>query len=77
MLIDASIATPTSTPQDNDRGVPKQLIRRAAKSGDLERIRVRHFCCRIATRYDKLAAHFAFVELAPIRLWLHVYEFTA
>jgi transposase len=32
---------------------------------------------RIATRYDKLAAnHLAFVQLASIRLWLRVYEFT-
>ena len=32
---------------------------------------------RIATRYDKLAANYlAFVELASIRLWLRVYEFT-
>ncbi len=34
-------------------------------------------CRRIATRYDKLAANYlAFVELASIRLWLRVYEFT-
>jgi transposase len=32
---------------------------------------------RIATRYDKLAANYlALVELASIRLWLRVYEFT-
>ena len=32
---------------------------------------------RIATRYDKLAANYlAFVQLASIRLWLRVYEFT-
>ena len=32
----------------------------------------------IATRYDKLAANYlAFVQLASIRLWLCVYEFTA
>ena len=31
-----------------------------------------------ATRYDKLAANYlAFIQLASIRLWLHVYEFTA
>jgi transposase len=31
-----------------------------------------------ATRYDKLAAnHLAFIQLASIRLWLRVYEFTA
>ena len=34
-------------------------------------------CRRIATRYDKLADNYlAFVELASIRLWLRVYEFT-
>jgi len=34
-------------------------------------------CRRIATRYDKLAANdLAFVQLASIRLWLRVYEFT-
>jgi len=38
--------------------------------------RIKH-CRRIATRYDKLAAnHLAFVQLASIRLWLRVYEFT-
>ena len=31
-----------------------------------------------ATRYDKLAANYlAFIQLASIRLWLRVYEFTA
>ena len=35
------------------------------------------YCLRIATRYDKLAAnHLAFVQLASIRLWLRVHEFT-
>ena len=35
-------------------------------------------CRRVATRYDKLAANYlAFVKLACIRLWLHVYECTA
>ena len=35
-------------------------------------------CRRVATRYDKLAANYlAFIQLASIRLWLHVYEFTA
>ena len=35
-------------------------------------------CRRIATRYDKLAANYlAFIQLASIRLWLRVYEFTA
>ena len=35
-------------------------------------------CRRVATRYDKLAANYlAFVQLASIRLWLRVYEFTA
>jgi len=35
-------------------------------------------CRRVATRYDKLAAHYlAFVKLACIRLWLRVYECTA
>ena len=30
-------------------------------------------CRRVATRYDKLAAnHLAFIQLASIRLWLHV-----
>ena len=34
-------------------------------------------CRRVATRYDKLASnYFAFVQLASIRLWLRVYEFT-
>jgi transposase len=32
-------------------------------------------CRRVATRYDKLAANYlAFVQLASIRLWLHVNE---
>jgi transposase len=32
---------------------------------------------RIATRYDKLAANYlAFVQLATIRLWLRVNEYT-
>ena len=31
-----------------------------------------------AMRYDKLAANYlAFIQLASIRLWLRVYEFTA
>jgi transposase len=35
-------------------------------------------CRRIATRYDKLAANYlAFIQLASIRLWLRVYEFTS
>ena len=35
-------------------------------------------CRRIATRYDKLAANYlAFVQLASIRLWLRVNEYTA
>ena len=39
--------------------------------------RIKH-CRRIATRYDKLAANYlAFVQLASIRLWLRVYEFTS
>jgi transposase len=34
-------------------------------------------CRRVATRYDKLAANYlAFVQLASIRLWLRVNEFT-
>ena len=34
-------------------------------------------CRRVATRYDKLAASYlAFVQLASIRLWLRVNEFT-
>lgn len=32
-------------------------------------------CRRVATRYDKLTANYlAFVQLAPIRLWLRAYE---
>jgi transposase len=35
-------------------------------------------CRRVATRYDKLAANYlAFVQLASIRLWLRVNEYTA
>jgi transposase len=35
-------------------------------------------CRRVATRYDKLATNYlAFIQLASIRLWLRVYEFTA
>jgi len=35
-------------------------------------------CRRVATRYDKLAANYlAFVQLASIRLWLHVNESTS
>jgi transposase len=35
-------------------------------------------CRRVATRYDKLAANYlAFVQLASIRLWLGVNEYTA
>lgn len=38
--------------------------------------KIKH-CRRIATRYDKLAANYlAFVQLASVRLWLRVYEFT-
>ena len=38
--------------------------------------KIKH-CRRVATRYDKLAANYlAFVELASIRLWPRVYEFT-
>jgi len=34
-------------------------------------------CRRVATRYDKLAANYlAFIQLASIRLWLRVNEFT-
>ena len=34
-------------------------------------------CRRVATRYDKLAANYlAFVQLASIRLWLRVNEYT-
>ena len=36
------------------------------------------FHSRSVTRYDKLAANYlAFIQLASIRLWLRVYEFTA
>jgi transposase len=32
---------------------------------------------QIATRYDELAANYlAFIKLAPIRIWLRVYEST-
>ncbi|PPQ14419.1 hypothetical protein CV770_36945 [Bradyrhizobium sp. AC87j1] len=32
-------------------------------------------CCRVATRYDRLAANYlAFVQLASIRLWLRLNE---
>jgi transposase len=35
-------------------------------------------CRRIATRYDKFAVNYlAFIQLASIRIWLRVYEFTA
>ena len=35
-------------------------------------------CRRVATRYDKLAANYlAFLQLASIRLWLRVNEYTA
>jgi transposase len=35
-------------------------------------------CRRVATRYDKLAANYlAFIQLASIRLWLRVNEFTS
>jgi transposase len=35
-------------------------------------------CRRVATRYDKLAANYlAFIQLASIRLWLHVNESTS
>jgi hypothetical protein len=35
-------------------------------------------CRRVATRYDKLAVNYlAFIQLASIRIWLRVYEFTA
>src|SRR5262249_17532446 len=34
-------------------------------------------CRRVATRYDKLAANYlAFIQLASIRLWLRINEFT-
>lgn len=34
-------------------------------------------CRRVATRYDKLAANYlAFVQLASIRLWLRISDFT-
>jgi transposase len=34
-------------------------------------------CRRVATRYDKLAANYlAFVQLASIRLWLRINEYT-
>jgi len=34
-------------------------------------------CRRVATRYDKLAANYlAFIQLASIRLWLRVNEYT-
>ena len=39
--------------------------------------KIKH-CRRIATRYDKLAANYlAFVQLASIRLWLHVNDESA
>jgi transposase len=35
-------------------------------------------CRRVATRSDKLAVNYlAFIQLASIRLWLRVYEFTS
>jgi transposase len=34
-------------------------------------------CRRVATRYDKLAANYlAFIQLASIRVWLRINEFT-
>ena len=42
---------------------------------DMSIVRVRQHA---ATRYDKLVANYlAFIQLASIRLWLRVYEFTA
>src|SRR5262249_25513079 len=39
--------------------------------------KIKH-CRRVATRYDKLAANYlAFIQLASIRLWLRVNEFTS
>ena len=39
--------------------------------------KIKH-CRRVATRYDKLGANYlAFVQLAPIRLWLRVNESTS
>jgi transposase len=38
--------------------------------------KIKH-CRRVATRYDKLAANYlAFIQLASIRLWLRVNEYT-
>jgi transposase len=38
--------------------------------------KIKH-CRRVATRYDKLAANYlAFIQLASIRLWLRINEFT-
>lgn len=35
-------------------------------------------CCRVATRYDKLATNYlAFVKFASIRIWLRANESTA
>jgi transposase len=43
----------------------------AAERNQVERFfnRIKQ-CRRVATRYDRLAGNFAFVQLASIRLWL-------
>src|ERR1700758_790141 len=50
-------------------GAPRSLVERFFN-------KIEH-CRRVATRYDKLAANYlAFIQLAAIRLWLRVNEFT-
>jgi transposase len=78
-LIKAQGASPNIPAKFNRKFKPCFSERLYRERNLIERFfsKLKHFR-RIATRYDKLAENFlAMVQLASMRLWLRVYEFTA
>jgi transposase len=79
----ALLRKPIGTASD-DRHLFEGVQRERRDRADVARNLIERFfnkvkqCRRGATRYDKLAANYlAFVQLASIRLWLRVNEYTA
>jgi transposase len=77
-LIEGQGATPNIPSKSNRRWKPCFSKRLYRERNFIERFfsKLKHFR-PVATRYDKLAANFlAMVQLASMRLWLRVYEYT-
>jgi transposase len=62
---------------DPSRECPVRVNRVGFAMSAIGPLTLRQQTCRMATRYDKLAASYlAFIKLASIRLWLRTYEST-